>query len=61
MILNYKVGVIIGIDDSILPALNLDIEKGLWRDISDLEWNAWGMCNIKPGNVSKPLILRKTT
>ncbi len=36
------IGVIIGIDDSILPALNLDIEKGLWRDISDLEWNAWG-------------------
>lgn len=33
---------IIGIDSSLLPMLNLNVGKGLWRDPIEMEWNAWG-------------------
>jgi hypothetical protein len=37
-----SLGTILGIDKSILPATNLEIGKGLWRDSSDSNWNDWG-------------------
>lgn len=35
-------GTILGIDNSLLPAVNLEIGKGLWRDSGDSQWNDWG-------------------
>jgi len=37
-----SLGTIIGIDKSLLPALSLNIGKGLWRDSVDSDWNSWG-------------------
>jgi Domain of unknown function (DUF4262) len=37
-----SLGTIIGIDKTLLPAINLDIGKGLWRDSADSDWNNWG-------------------
>jgi hypothetical protein len=33
---------ILGIDKTLLPVINLDIGKGLWRDSSKSSWNNWG-------------------
>ncbi|NVO84462.1 DUF4262 domain-containing protein [Hymenobacter terrestris] len=35
-------GVLLGIDPTLEPAVYLPIGKGLWRDIEALEWNEWG-------------------
>jgi hypothetical protein len=35
-------GVLLGIDPTLEPAVSLPIGKGLWRDIEALEWNEWG-------------------
>ncbi|CAM3163338.1 hypothetical protein DRF59_11290 [Chryseobacterium flavum] len=35
-------GTILGIDNTIAPAMNLNLEKGLFRDEEELEWNDWG-------------------
>lgn len=37
-------GTLLGIDNSLYPAINLDIGKGLWREreTDDFEWNDWG-------------------
>ena len=35
-------GVLIGIDKTLEPAVHLPIGKGLWRDSIELEWNDWG-------------------
>lgn len=35
-------GVLIGIDASLKPAIFLEVGKGLWRDKVELEWNSWG-------------------
>lgn len=35
-------GVLLGIDRSLEPALQLEVGKGLWRDNSDLIWHPWG-------------------
>jgi hypothetical protein len=32
----------LGIDDSLLPILNLEIGKGFWRDANELQWQQWG-------------------
>lgn len=37
-----SLGTIIGIDKSLLPALSLNIGKGLWRESGDSDWNSWG-------------------
>lgn len=38
-----SLGTLLGIDKSLMPAaFNLEIEKGMWRDPSDLVWHAWG-------------------
>jgi hypothetical protein len=34
-------GTMLGIDRTLLPVINLDIGKGLWRDSIDSEWNNW--------------------
>ena len=33
---------ILAIDESILPAISLEIGKGLWRDSAYSDWNNWG-------------------
>ena len=35
-------GTLLGIDNRIEPAINLEVEKGLWREDGDSEWNEWG-------------------
>lgn len=35
-------GTILGIDNTLIPAMNLNLEKGLLRDEEELEWNDWG-------------------
>jgi hypothetical protein len=35
-------GTILGIDDSVFPATELNIGKGLWREEGQLAWNDWG-------------------
>lgn len=35
-------GTMLGIDRTLLPAINLDIGKGLWRDSADSDWREWG-------------------
>jgi hypothetical protein len=37
-----SLGTILGIDKTLLPSINLDIGKGLWRDNGDSDWNNWG-------------------
>jgi hypothetical protein len=37
-----SLGTILGIDGTILPAINLEIDKGLWRESADSDWNNWG-------------------
>jgi hypothetical protein len=32
----------LGIDDSLLPILSLEIGKGFWRDADELKWQQWG-------------------
>lgn len=35
-------GTILGIDPTLIPAIELPLEKGMWRDEEVLEWNSWG-------------------
>ena len=37
-----SLGTILGIDRTLLPAINLEIGKGLWRESADSDWNNWG-------------------
>jgi len=37
-----SLGTMIGIDDSLIPATNLAIGKGLWREDNSSDWNSWG-------------------
>jgi hypothetical protein len=37
-----SLGTILGIDDSVLPSLNLQIGKGMWRSSREDEWKPWG-------------------
>ena len=37
-----SLGTILGIDRTLLPAIDLDNGKGLWRDSGESEWNNWG-------------------
>lgn len=37
-----SIGTILGIDKTLLPALDLKIGKGLWRDSVKSSWNSWG-------------------
>jgi hypothetical protein len=37
-----SLGTILGIDQTLLPAIDLDIGKGLWRDSAGSDWNDWG-------------------
>jgi len=37
-----SIATIVGIDNSMLPILTLNIGKGLWRDSEVLQWNNWG-------------------
>lgn len=34
-------GTILGIEDKLQRTVNLAVEKGLWRDNKDSEWNDW--------------------
>jgi hypothetical protein len=36
-----SLGTILGIDKTLLPAIDLDIDEGLWRDSGDSGWNSW--------------------
>lgn len=36
------IGLLLTSDKSLLPALDLDINKGLWRENKNDEWNDWG-------------------
>ena len=35
------IGVLLGIDNSLITALDLEIGKGLWRENSGNKWNSW--------------------
>jgi hypothetical protein len=37
-----SLGTILGIDNTLLPALHLELGKGLWRADKDSEWKNWG-------------------
>lgn len=37
-----SLGTILGIDKPLLPAIHLEIGKGLWRTDQDSEWQNWG-------------------
>lgn len=37
-----SLGTMLGIDARLLPALNLEVNKGLWRESANSEWNDWG-------------------
>lgn len=37
-----SLGTMLGIDKTLLPAINLESGKGLWRDSADSDWNDWG-------------------
>ncbi|EMS31845.1 hypothetical protein C943_01804 [Mariniradius saccharolyticus AK6] len=37
-----SLGTLLGIDQTLVPSMNLKIGKGLWRDHVDLIWNDWG-------------------
>lgn len=37
-----SLGTLLGADQTLFPAANLAIGKGLWRDPSNLKWNPWG-------------------
>ena len=36
-----SLGTIIGIDQSLLCSLDLDVGAGIWRDAAKLKWNKW--------------------
>lgn len=36
-----SLGTILGIDESLLPSINLKIEEGIWRDDRNSEWVEW--------------------
>ena len=35
-------GVLLEADESLLPAVDLPVETGFWRDNNESEWHAWG-------------------
>jgi len=37
-----SLGTILGLDNTLLPAVHLEIGKGLWRTDKDSEWQNWG-------------------
>lgn len=37
-----SLGTILGIDRTLLPVINLDVGKGLWRESVKSDWNNWG-------------------
>jgi Domain of unknown function (DUF4262) len=37
-----SLGTILGIDKTLIAAINIDNGKGLWRDSGESEWNNWG-------------------
>lgn len=37
-----SLGTLLAIDESLEPVVNLEIEKGMWRDKNDREWHPWG-------------------
>jgi hypothetical protein len=37
-----SLGTLLGIDQTLSPAINLNVGKGLWRDPIELVWNDWG-------------------
>ena len=37
-----SLGTMLGIDRELLPAINLEVGKGLWRVSGDSDWNNWG-------------------
>lgn len=37
-----SLGTILGIDPTLMPAIELPVEKGIWRDEDSLKWNSWG-------------------
>lgn len=37
-----SLGTLLGADQTLFPAANLKIGKGLWRDPTDLKWHPWG-------------------
>lgn len=37
-----SLGTALGIDNTLLPAADLEIGKGLWRTDRDSDWNDWG-------------------
>lgn len=37
-----SLGTMLGIDNTLLPAVDLEIGKGLWRTDKDSEWQNWG-------------------
>lgn len=36
------IGTILGIDNTIVKALGIEVGKGLWRDLNEMEWHNWG-------------------
>jgi hypothetical protein len=36
-----SLGTILGIDKTLMPAIDLPIGEGLWRTDGDAEWNNW--------------------
>lgn len=41
-----SLGTIIGIDQSLLCSLDLDVGVGIWRDSTKLKWNKWGNVSL---------------
>jgi hypothetical protein len=37
-----SLGTVLGVDETILPAVNLKVGAGLWREHESSEWNSWG-------------------
>lgn len=37
-----SLGTILGIDKTVQPSIDLNVNKGLWRESADSKWNDWG-------------------
>jgi hypothetical protein len=42
-------GVLLGADESLLPAVHLRVETGFWRDREEMEWHPWGKAKEPEG------------
>jgi hypothetical protein len=42
-------GVLLGADESLLPAVDLRVETGFWRDKEETEWHPWGKAKDPEG------------